>query len=229
MKAVGRPNGVPIYSNTIGHVQFIDIPILQLIAEEQDLQITVIALQGAFTYPDQPVAYVDANGNLPEEEMETKGVAEAFTIAKDRAFDEDPRFGLVVLSEIASRALSAAVNDPGTAIDIIGCIVRLFALWVSADEGDVDVKYDRVFVPELSLKDLFDDSFNPIARDGAGTIEVVVRLQKAFRSLASLGHEEMRQEAIEHAKLAYRYAENGLNIEDELGILNQVHQSLFNQ
>lgn len=229
MKAVGHHTGVPIYGKSIGYVQFIDIPILQYIAEEQDLQITVSSLPGAFTYPDQPMAYVDANGNLHKAEIDSKGIAEAFTIAKDRAFDEDPRFGLVVLSEIASRALSAAVNDPGTAIDIIGRMIRLFALWVSADEGDLDVKYDRVAVPELSMRDMFDDAFNPIARDGAGTIEVVVRLQKAFRSLASLGHQEMRQEAIDHAKLAFRYAENGLGLEDEMAILNRVHQSLFNQ
>ncbi len=32
-----------------------------------------------------------------------------------RQFDEDPRFGLIVLSEIASRGLLSAVNNPGTA------------------------------------------------------------------------------------------------------------------
>jgi uncharacterized membrane protein len=46
-----------------------------------------------------------------------------------RYFDEDPRFGLITLSEIASRALSPAVNDPGTAIQIISSYVRLFSLW----------------------------------------------------------------------------------------------------
>jgi uncharacterized membrane protein len=32
--------------------------------------------------------------------------------------------------------------------------------------------------------DLFDDSFTAIARDGAGIVEVSIRLQKAFCALA---------------------------------------------
>jgi uncharacterized membrane protein len=47
---------------------------------------------------------------------------------------------------------------------------------------------DRDFVPEISLKDMFDDAFNPISRDGAGTIEVALWFQKAFRTLASFNN-----------------------------------------
>jgi uncharacterized membrane protein len=36
---------------------------------------------------------------------------------------------------------------------------------------------DRIAVPELVIGDLFEDAFRPIARDGAGNIEVI-RLQK---------------------------------------------------
>lgn len=226
MKAEGESSGIPVYAKSIGYVQFIDIPILQSTAAEQDLQITVASLPGTFTYPDQPIAYVETKENHHKEEINTKAILDAFRIAKDRAFDEDPRFGLIVLSEIASRALSAAVNDPGTAIDIIGSFVRLFSLWVSVDKEVYEIKYDRVFVPELSLRDMFDDAFNVIARDGAATIEVGLRLQKAFRSLASLGHEEMKEEAIAHAQLALRYAENALRLEEEVAQLNQVHQSV---
>jgi uncharacterized membrane protein len=50
----------------------------------------------------------------------------AFVIGDMRYFDEDPRFGLTLP---ASRALSPAVNDPGTAIQIISSYVRLFSLW----------------------------------------------------------------------------------------------------
>ena len=73
-----------------------------------------------------------------------------FVLGNDRQFDEDPRFGLIVLSEIASRALSPAVNDPGTAIGIIGRLVRLFVLWSEPiEEGDRQIsECDRVEVPE---------------------------------------------------------------------------------
>jgi uncharacterized membrane protein len=60
---------------------------------------------------------------------------EAFVIGNMRYFHEDPRFGLITLSEIASRAYIPAVNDPGTAIQIISSHVRLFSLWAETGDG----------------------------------------------------------------------------------------------
>lgn len=120
----------------------------------------------------------------------------------------------MALAEIAARALSPAVNDPGTAIDIIGTFVRLFARW--AEPGEADVRYDRVFVPELSTVDMFDDAFTAIARDGAGTVEVGIRLFKGFVALASLGDEQMRLAAVQHARLALARAEGALKLPEEI-------------
>jgi uncharacterized membrane protein len=61
-----------------------------------------------------------------------------------RYFHEDPRFGLITLSEIASRALS--VNDPSTAIQIISSHVRLFSVWAEVGDGK---RKRRPAVPEL--------------------------------------------------------------------------------
>jgi uncharacterized membrane protein len=123
-----------------------------------------------------------------------------------------------VLSEIAGRALSPAVNDPGTAIQIIGTLVRLFKSWaeVTVDESAEEPKYDRVEVPELSAQDLLDDAFTAIARDGAGTVEVAVRLQKALKSLAAIGDTDLREAAEQHAQLALKRAEKALVVAEDL-------------
>jgi uncharacterized membrane protein len=123
-----------------------------------------------------------------------------------------------VLSEIASRALSPAVNDPGTAIDVTGTLVRLFVLWDACGKSSEvsAVKFDRVAVPELSMADMFDDAFTGIARDGAGNIEVIVRLLEAFEALAAAGDPTMRDNALRHARLALVRAENVLEIAEDL-------------
>ena len=120
-----------------------------------------------------------------------ESVVKAFTVGDERSFDQDPRFGLSVLSEIASRALSAALNDPGTAIDVIGRAVRVLSVWSghAEDDGEAEVLYPRLRVRPVELDDLFDDIFTPIARDGAGVVEVHIRLQKA---LLILGRMEAR-------------------------------------
>jgi hypothetical protein len=44
-----------------------------------------------------------------------------------------------------------------------------------------------VEIPKVSVDDMFDDASTAIGRDGAWTFEVIVRLQKAPDSLASVG------------------------------------------
>jgi hypothetical protein len=64
--------------------------------------------------PCEPLAWTTWQ---PKEDEETR-LSSAFLVGPDRSFKQDPRFGMIVLSEIASRALSPGVNDPGTAIDV---------------------------------------------------------------------------------------------------------------
>ena len=215
--------GQAIYAGTIGYVQRVDVTALQKFAEKSQVQITVAALPGTFSAPGRALAYVTADsGDLSD--IDTSQIAQAFLIGDDRTFDEDPRFGLIVLSEIASRALSPAVNDPGTAIVIIGTFIRLFTLWGEPiKEGDTRTPdCDRVKVPEISLRDMFDDAFTAIARDGAGIIEVAGRLQKAFKSLASIGDATMRDVAMHHARLALARAENVIELQEDIEVLRKL-------
>ncbi len=215
-------NGQAIYGTAIGYVQRIDVAELQTLAEEMGIEITIAAMPGVFSAPGRALAYASgASGELSNDDVSQ--IAEGFVIGKDRIFDVDPRFGLIVLSEIASRALSPAVNDPGTAIVILGAFVRLFALWIEPiGENNAQVPvYGRVFVPEISLWDMFDDAFTSIARDGAGVIEVGIRLQKTFEALASIGSPELREVALHHAQLALARAENALTLPEDIKAIRE--------
>lgn len=209
------PQSRPAYAARIGYVQYIDMAALQKCAETANACIQVEALPGTFAAPGRPLAWI-SDGSASEVHLEPAQVAECFLIGSDRKFDQDPRFGLVVLSEISSRALSPAVNDPGTAVQVIGVLLRLLAAWGAPDEnaGKQSVLHDRVLVPALELSDMFDDAFAAIERDGAGTLEVGVRLQKALAALASLDHPAMRVEAREHARRALQRAEGKLDATD---------------
>lgn len=210
------PEGRAVYATAVGYVQRVDIATLQACAERAQGWVAVTALPGTFAMPGRPLAYFghgsEAGGITHEE------VAQAFVIGKERLFEEDPRFGLVVLSEVADKALSPGINDPGTAIAVIGSLVRLFVLWAEPSKDTAVPQYDRVEVPELSLRDMFDDAFTAIARDGAGAIEVVIRLQKALESLSSLGDPTMREAAIAHSRLALARAEKALDLPEDLAL-----------
>lgn len=160
------PTGRAVFASRVGYVQHVDITALQTWAEERRSQVIVAALPGAFAMPGRPLALVISGA--AENPGDDERVRQAFQIAGDRRYDDDPRFGLVVLSEIASRALSPAVNDPGTAIDIIGTLIRLFVLWTNSPDGDPQPEHDRVEVPTVSVHDMFDDAFTDRPRWGRG-------------------------------------------------------------
>lgn len=206
------PSGRAIYAASVGYVQHIDMAALQQWADEAQARIQVVALPGTLAAPGRPLAYVSTQSDA---KLETLG--KAFQIGSTRLFDDDPRFGLVVLSEIASRALSAAINDPGTAIGIVGTLTRLFAQWCAPlDEEQVPtIKYERVEVPNLSISDMFDDAFTAIARDGAGAVEVAVRLQKALAALGSLDNADVQAAAAYHSQLALKRARAAMDIDED--------------
>jgi uncharacterized membrane protein len=123
----------------------------------------------------------------------------------------------VVLCEIASRALSPAVNDPGTAIGVISTLVRLFHQWARGTQDmKPEVQYDRIFVPCLAEQDMFDDAFTGIARDGAGAVEVAIRLQKAFDSLSALKYQPVSEAAINHSRLALARNELTMTLQQDI-------------
>ena len=218
----GRTSGWAVHASSVGYVQRIDVAGLQSWAEEADGRVRVVVLPGSFVGPDRPLAYIEAEADAAGESARER-VAGAFIIGTQRVFDEDPRYGLVVLSQIAGRALSPAINDPGTAIDIIGILVRLFALWASPAEGDEseEMAYERVEVPELSTSDMFDDAFTAVARDGSRSVEVMIRLQKALTSLASLGDPTMTGAAYRHARRALESAEQALTIDEDVALVRE--------
>ena len=218
-------DALPVYGEKIGYVQRIEVDQLQALAESANARIEVAALPGNLVRPGRELAFVVTEAGAAND-IDLLAVVDAFRIGNERTFDEDPRFGMVVLSEVASRALSPGINDAGTAIQVIATLVRIFALWgeaPGADEREAPI-HDRVAIPELSVREMFDDAFRAIARDGAGQIEVVVHLLKGLRALAGCAAEDMHAVAAQHAREALARAENALDAPEDLVIARELAQ-----
>jgi uncharacterized membrane protein len=175
-------DALPVSCDSVsGVVTSIDLSQLQEAAEQQDVTVYLTIHPGKLIYPARPLLYLSGAG---AEEADLQPFRDSILVEHDRSFEQDPRFGLVVLSEIASRALSPAVNDPGTAISVLDSGLRCFEVLAAASAEPEKAKYANVHGPVIEMDDLFTDFFIKIARDGAGLVEVQQRIQLCLLALA---------------------------------------------
>ncbi len=214
-----------IFAKTIGYVRHIDVGALDGYAQQYESEIGVLALPGDFVNPAQPIGWINKETN----DERVASICSAFTVGNERSFDQDPRFGLSVLAEIASRALSPAVNDPGTAIDVIHRGFRILIPWKDYpfSISEKHIIYPHVWVPELALGDLIDDIFMPIERDGVSMIEVQIRLQQALAALDKINHKVFGQEVSRHLQLMKQRTDQSALVEADRLRLNPIYDELI--
>ncbi|WP_264312476.1 DUF2254 domain-containing protein [Pseudomonas putida] len=225
------PSALRLVSHRTGYVQHMDVEALAAITHRHPVQIYMDVLPGSFVHPGAPLATVVAQ---PGQDVRSVAAVEhdvhaAITVGTRRTFEHDPRFGLSVLSEIASRALSPAVNDPGTAIDVIGRGVRCLSHWgrphalTPSHEACA-----HIYLHGIVVDDLFDDFFGPIARDGAVLREVNIRLLKALLSLAQINPQLFEGSARRHAERLLKLAHAALVLEMDKEQLVKMAEPLRN-
>ena len=186
----------PVAAGGVGYVEHVDVERLSVLASQAGGVVHVAIRPGGLASPGRPLAWYDGPGF---DRALADGVRSAFTLGTQRSFEQDPRFGFVVLAEIGSRALSTATNDPGTAIDVLVTVTRLLCGWAGAGAAPVEPRHPRVFVPPVDVPDVFEDVFPQLARDGAGLLEIGIHLQKTLAAVASCGHPAFAEAARVHA------------------------------
>lgn len=174
------PSGAgEIAAGETGYVQTIYQEALNAFCEDADLDVWLLVSPGDWVAKGAPL--VAAEGDDLEA---LRARMDEFVVLGDvRLHAQDPRFGLVVLSEIAAKALSPGINDPGTAVDVITRGVRILALYRDETHGEEAPDYPRLHVRPIDPSDLIDDLYGPVARYGASDLTVQIQVQKALEAL----------------------------------------------
>jgi uncharacterized membrane protein len=162
-----------------GYVQFISLAELNAQLDRTEATLWVYAPPGSWVLEGTPLAYVDGDCDPAQ-------LLENFTMGDERTVEQDARFGLVILSEVASRALSPGVNDPGTAIDVIHRTERIlwqFGQGMCAPDRDTTPRFPRIVLGTVSADDLMQDGFATLMQDGGDRFDVMAQVIKALSRL----------------------------------------------
>ena len=223
------PTGSEVHADRVGHVRYLDMETLQRHAAEAGGMLHIRVRPGAQVYPGTVLAVCESAAGFDAAKLR-----DAFIIGSARTFRQDPRFGMIVLSEIAQRALSPAVNDPGTAIAVMNTLARVL---IGArpngagdrrddDDQEPPPDFDRLTMPALDESDFITQSFDAIARDGAAIFEVQVRMQKVLAAIAASGSLTLAPAAHQQARIALLRADQAKMLDHEAATLKTLFDTL---
>jgi uncharacterized membrane protein len=159
-----------IYCPESGYIQDIDERRLSRAASKAGVTVRLERMMGDFVLPDTPIATVWPADIAPKE-IE-KALRSTIVLGRERTTNQDFEFGLRILAEIAMKALSAAINDPSTAMTCIDRICQSLVTGAETYRGPlVHLGKDgrgMVIVPRPEPQRLLDVAFTGIRFYGSG-------------------------------------------------------------
>lgn len=173
-------------------VQTIDVGTLVMIASNAGCIMEMVAAVGDAVLDSTPILRVyGCSSQLPEE-----GLRETIRLGKERTFDQDPKYAIRLLVDIAIRALSPAVNDPTTAVQALDQIEDLL-IRLGRRRLEIGAFRDgagrlRLIIAFPTWEDFLVLAFDEIRFCGATSIQVMRRMMALVGELLSIMPEERR-------------------------------------
>jgi uncharacterized membrane protein len=123
-----------------------------------------------------------------KDKLAEKDLMWAVHLAAGRTFEQDPKYPIRLLVDIAIKALSPAINDPTTAVQAIDQIEDLLRR-LARHNLDAGFARDpdgvlRVVVPMPTWDDYLTLAFDEIRQFGMSSVQVIRRLRAALTGLA---------------------------------------------
>ena len=177
---------VPVLSRRSGYIRFIDIDYLVALARDLGVCIRMERRVGHFVPAGIPLMRVSKGGQITaERELQ---LLEGCDLGPVRTMQQDVKFGVIQIADIALRAISPAVNDPSTAISCVDQLSRILIRWLERVPPPTHY-YDpphvlRLVLSWITLEGLLDTAFEQIRHYSQSDAAVSLRLLRAYGDIA---------------------------------------------
>ena len=166
-----------------------------------------------------------------ESPIDERKLRDAIVIGAERTFEQDPKYAIRLLVDIAIKALSPAINDPTTAVQALDQIEDLL-LRMGQRRLEIGTHRDsdgkmRLVVPFPTWDDLVRLAFDEICAYGATSVQVMRRMNALITDLAQSVPEE-RRPTVKHwdSRLKVTIARSFADSEERLEALEEDRQGL---
>ncbi len=171
-------------------VQAVDVSKLVQIAGRSGFIVEMIPAIGDAVMDSTPILRVyGCNVSLPE-----KALRKTIDLGSERTFEQDPKYAIRLLVDIAIKALSPAINDPTTAVQSLDQIEDLL-LRLGRRRLEIGAFNDgrgllRLMVRFPAWEDFLRLAFDEIRSYGAHSVQVMRRMKALVNELISILPEE---------------------------------------
>jgi uncharacterized membrane protein len=171
-----------IASESSGVILAFDITGLTSLASRFDCVIVVLPQVGDFVAAGEPLFRVLGGGVVPARDLHR-----SLAVGAERTFEQDPAFAFRIMVDVASKALSPAINDPTTAVLALDQIHSLLrdAGQRRLDEGQVRDASGRLRLAFRTpdWEDFVRLAVTEIRQFGGESIQVVRRMRAMLENL----------------------------------------------
>ncbi len=211
-----------VFSRHNGYFKELNINAINTLLCQHDLRMTVMIHRGFFVMSGRPLFKLDRQVD-PE-------IANALLDCFDFFIEEYAHahylFGCTQISEIAVKALSPGINDPGTAITAIDMLSVLFSKRLCLPDLDIaplDDEPPRLFHYELSFDELLLLVFGPIRNYGGADASVLLVLLQAFKNLLYQQlRPQQKTDLLRHVRSVQETADHKLHNSRDREAINQL-------
>jgi uncharacterized membrane protein len=183
--SLGEPSHVVAHVGKPGVVQALDIETLVHLATQADCTIEVVPQVGDSVTRDDHVFRVYGGTTIDPREL-----LRHIALERERTLEQDPAFAFRIIVDIASKALSPAINDPTTAVIALDQI-HILLREVGVRRLDTGLVHDsdgrlRLFYRTPDWEDFVGLAVTEIRQFGANSTQVARRMRAMLENLIPL-------------------------------------------
>jgi uncharacterized membrane protein len=154
-------NATVIYAQKTGIYENVDKKGLLKICKDQDCFIKIVKTPGSTILKNSPIAYIDQA--LPKEVLDN--IESNIFINDTESIDANFVYGFKQLTEVAIKALSPGINDPGTAVISLRSLFDLYCFRINHHPNPILTDNNGkacVYLNQLEFEKIFLDTMLPI-------------------------------------------------------------------
>jgi len=182
-----------INSTTEGYYKGVHTNKLCALLADENIELFITVKQGYFTVKGYP--FLKCNKDISENEALIEKILDCFIFYIEEYISDHYRYGLTQISEIAVKAMSPGINDPGTAVKSIDMLsillidrLKINAINYACNQSEAS---PLLYFHETSFDELLHDNFTPLRNYAKGDAYVMTNVIEAFKNILFIANEDV--------------------------------------